>query len=136
MINGLKKDLKSKLRKKSNATLLVRDLLGCTCPSEIFDHYQVQEHISENIPTIQMIMGNRLLVRIVDSAKLNDPQNAALRLLKEGHAERERRRLNRFRLVIIGGFSPIETHELEELPKRFDDKVHLHILTSIESALD
>jgi len=28
-----------KLEQRSNAVFLVRNILGCTCPEEIFDHY-------------------------------------------------------------------------------------------------
>ena len=108
--------------------MLVRDTLGCTCPPEIFDHYQVSSHISGDIHTVQLIMGERLLVRIVDAARLKYPQKTAMRLLIEGRAERDRLNLNRFRLVIIGTYPPSQAQVLTELPESMDPKVHLHIL--------
>jgi len=120
------------LKVKSNATLLVRDTLGCTCPPEIFDHYQVSSHISGDIPMVQLVMGERLLVRIVDAARLDDPQKTALRLLIEGRAERDRLSLNRFRLVIIGTCQPSQAQALTSLPERMDPKVHLHILPTLK----
>ena len=118
----------STLAVKSNTTLLVRDTLGCTCPQEVFDNYRVRSHVSGSIPMVQLIMGDRLLVRIVDAAKLNDPEKTAMELLKEGLAERDRLNLNRFRLVIVGTFPPSKAHVLTGLPETMDPKVHLHIL--------
>jgi hypothetical protein len=128
MNNAKENDWLRKLTVKSNATLLVRDTLGCTCPEEIFDNYQVGSHISGDIPMVQLIMGERLLVRIVDAALLNDPEKTAMELLMEGRAERDRLSLNRFRLVIIGTLPPQQTQVLTGLTGTMDLKVHLHIL--------
>ena len=128
MNNAKENEWLSTLTVKSNATLLVRDTLGCTCPREIFDHYQVGSHISGDIPMVQLIMGERLLVRIVDAARLNEPEKTAMELLIEGRAERDRLSLNRFRLVIIGTLPPSQAQVLTVLPGTMDPKVHLHIL--------
>ena len=77
---------------------------------------------------VQLIMGQRLLVRIVDAALLNDPEKAAIKLLIEGRAERDRLELNRFRLVMVGTFSDSQAQALAGLPETMDPKVHLHIL--------
>jgi hypothetical protein len=58
MNNAKEKQWLSNLTVKSNATSLVRDTLGCTCPREIFDHYQVGSHISGDTPMVQLIMGS------------------------------------------------------------------------------
>ncbi len=131
MNNAKEKQWLDALTVKSNAVLLIRDTLGCTCPQEIFDNYQVGSHISGDIPMVQLIMGERLLVRIVDAARLNDPQKTAMRLLIEGHAERDRLSLNRFRLVIIGSYPPSQAQTLTDLPESMDPKVHLHILPGL-----
>ena len=128
MNNTKENQWSSKLTVKSNATLLVRDTLGCTCPSEIFDNYQVGSHISGDIPMVQLIMGERLLVRIIDAARLIDPEKTAMELLIEGRAERDRLSLNRFRLVIVGTLPPSQAQVLTGLPETMDPKVHLHIL--------
>jgi hypothetical protein len=128
MNNAKENEWLSTLTVKSNATLLVRDTLGCTCPREIFDHYQVGSHISGDIPMVQLIMGERVLVRIVDAARLNEPEKTAMELLIEGRAERDRLSLNRFRLVIIGTLPPSQAQVLTGLPGTMDPKVHLHIL--------
>ena len=128
MNNAKENEWSRKLTVKSNATLLVRDTLGCTCPREIFDHYEVGSHFSVNIPMVQLIMGERLLVRIVDADRLNEPEKTAMELLIEGRAERDMLRLNRFRLVIVGTLPPSQIQVLKGLPEAMDPKVHLHIL--------
>jgi hypothetical protein len=120
------------LADKSNATFLVRDILGCTCPPEIFDCYRVESIASGTIPMAQMIMGERLLVRIVDAARLKDPLKEASEFLREGRAERDRRKLNRFRLVIIGSFSYEDADALANLPGPMDPKIHCHILPRLD----
>jgi hypothetical protein len=133
MTHTREKQWLSTLNFKSNATLLVRDTLGCTCPREIFDHYQVVPHISKNIPMVQLIMGERLLVRIVDAARLKDPEKTAMELLMEGRSERDRLSLNRFRLVIVGTLPPSQARVLTGLTENMDPKVHLHILPVLGS---
>jgi hypothetical protein len=128
MNNAKENQWLSTLTVKSNVTSLVQDTLGCTCPREIFDHYQVGSHFSGDIPMVQLIMGERLLVRIVDAARLNEPEKTTMELLMEGRAERDRLSLNRFRLVIIGTLPPSQAQVLKGLPENMDTKVHLHIL--------
>ena len=77
-------------------------------------------------------MGQRLLIRIVDAEKMDMPEKQAMELLEQGAEERNRRGLNRFRLLIIGGFSPDLTEELERLPERLGPRVHLHVLSGLE----
>ena len=120
------------LADKSNATFLVRDILGCTCPPEIFDCYRVESFASGTIPMAQLIMGERLLVRIVDAARLKNPLKEASEFLREGRAERDRRKLNRFRLVIIGRFSSEDADALVNLPGSMGPKIHCHILPRLD----
>ena len=123
-----------KLEERSNAVFLVRDILGCTCPEEIFDHYQVQHNVSEAIPMVQLIMGNRLLVWIVDAAWVVEPGQTLLRLLEQGLAKREDHGLNRFRLVVVGEFLSWEK-EWAHLAEGLDPKVHLHVLPEIKNLI-
>ncbi len=124
-----------KLEERSNAVFLVRDILGCTCPEEIFDHYQVQHNVSEAIPKVQLIMGNRLLIWIVDAAWVVEPGQTLLRLLEQGLAERESCGLNRFRLVVVG--EPLSWEkEWAHLAEGLDPKVHLHVLPEIKKKSD
>ncbi|MBC8178365.1 MAG: hypothetical protein H8E19_13245 [Deltaproteobacteria bacterium] len=124
-----------KLEQRSNAVFLVRNILGCTCPEEIFDHYEVQHNVSEAIPMVQLIMGNRLLIWIVDAARVVEPGQILLRLLEQGLAERENRGLNRFRLVVAGASLSWEK-EWAHLAEGLSPKVHLHILPDLRDLIN
>ena len=134
MSEAKERQWQDKLEKRSNAVFLVRDILGCTCPEEIFDHYQVQHNVSEAIPMVQLIMGNRLLIWIVDAAWVVEPGQMLFRLLEQGLAERESRGLNRFRLVVAG--EPLSWEkEWAHLAEGLDPKVHLHVLPDIKNLI-
>ncbi|RLB12800.1 MAG: hypothetical protein DRG63_11210 [Deltaproteobacteria bacterium] len=118
----------ARLSEKDNVQALVQDALGCACPSTVFDHFQVQYMQGDPVPFIQIIVGNRLLLHLMhpDSTMLS--QELILDLLKKGRNERDRRGLNRFRLVLVGShISPRKEWE-EELSSLKDSKVHLHFL--------
>ena len=127
--------MNAKLKERSNAVFLVRDVLGCTCPEEIFDNYQVRHNVFEAIPIVQLIMGNRLLVWIVDGVKFVGPGQTLLRLLKQGTVKREEHGLNRFRLVVVGESLSWEK-EWAHLVESLGPKVHLHVLPEIEKKSD
>lgn len=129
------REWRDRLEERPNAVFLVREILGCTCPEEIFDHYQVQHNVSKAIPMVQLIMGERLLIWIVDAAWVVEPGQTLLRLLKHGLAERESRRLNRFRLVVVGECLSWEK-EWAHLAEGLGPKVHLHVLPEIKRKSD
>ena len=135
MNQSKEREWQDKLEKRSNAVFLVREILGCTCPEEIFDHYQVQHNVSEAIPKVQLIMGNRLLIWIVDAAWVVEPGQTLLRLLEQGLAERESCGLNRFRLVVVGESLSWEK-EWAHLAEGLGPKVHLHVLPEIKKTSD
>ena len=121
---------KDRLEERSNAVFMVRNILGCTCPEDIFDHYRVSHNISEAIPMVRLIMGNRLLIWIVDAAWVVEPGQILPRLLEQGLAERESRCLNRFRFVVVGASLSWEK-EWAYLAEGLGPKVHLHVLQDI-----
>jgi hypothetical protein len=130
MTLNVEKKWQQGLAERSSAVALVRGLLGCTCPDEIFDHYQVRKQIFRSLSLIEVIMGDRLLVWIIDGGKVPDAGEALGQLLKAGLAERERRGLNRFRLVVVGDF-PSWEERWAHLAEEMDPKVHLHVLPEI-----
>ena len=132
MNQSKEREWRDKLEERSNAVFLVRDVLGCTCPEEIFDHYQVQHNVFEAIPMVQLIMGNRLLVWIVDGVKIVEPEQTLLRLLEQGLAERQSCGLNRFRLVVVDGSLSWEK-EWAHLAEGLGPRVHLHVLPDIKN---
>ena len=134
MNQSKEREWRDKLEERSNAVFLVRDVLGCTCPEEIFDHYQVQHNVFEAIPMVQLIMGNRLLVWIVDGVKIVEPEQTLLRLLEQGLAERQSCGLNRFRLVVVDGSLSWEK-EWAHLAEGLGPRVHLHVLPDIKNLI-
>lgn len=118
------------LAERSRAVFLVRGLLGCTCPEEIFDHYQVRQQVIGSLPAVELIMGERLLVWIIDGNRIVDPGETLGELLKAGFEKRDRRGLNRFRLVVVGDFLSWEK-QWGHLADTLDPKVHLHVLSKM-----
>jgi len=123
-------DWQRELAERSRAVFLVRGLLGCACPEEIFDHYQVRQHVIASFPVVELIMGDRLLVWIMDGNKVAEPGQTLGQFLKAGLEERERRGLNRFRLVVVGDFLSWE-QQWTHLADALDPRVHLHVLPKI-----
>ena len=113
---------------KSRAIRLVRDILGCTCPEEVFNHYQVHYCTAGFGPFVQMIMGERLLVRLVNTSRLHSLEEEVPGMLSEGLAEREKRGLHRFRLVLVGNTLPETGSILMKLPEELGPRVHLHMI--------
>ncbi len=118
------------LTQRSHAVHLVRGILGCTCPETVFDHYQIRPRNVASLPLLELIMGDRLLVWIVDGQRISEPEPVLSRLLRSGLKERDRRRLNRFRLVLTGDV-PSWEREWSYLAGELDPKVHLHVLPDI-----
>ena len=124
----MEREWMARLVKKEMAIRLIRDQLGCTCPSEVFDHFQIRYCESRYSPFVQMIMGDRLLVRIIEISRLNSPDEEIPAMLSEGLEERETRGLNRFRLVMVGSPPPELMEDLMKISEKMDAKIHLHSL--------
>ncbi len=135
MNQSKEKEWQRLLAERPAVLFLVRGLLGCTCPAEVFDHYQVRRHVLQSVPIVQLIMGDRLLVWIIDGAKVAEPGQTLPQLLEAGLAERERHGLNRFRLVTVGDFLSWEKR-WAHLAEGLDPKVHLHVLPDIIKGSD
>jgi len=127
----MEKECLKKLSNKVEMIRLIQDMLGCGCPMEVFEHIQMELIRTNDISMLQLILGNRLLVWIVDRLKMDSPKNSASQLLERGRLERDTRQLNRFRLILVGEVPEPEAKELRELPETKPDKVHLHILPQI-----
>lgn len=118
------------LAERSRAVSLVRGLLGCTCPEEIFDHYQIRQQVIGSLPVVEVMMGERLLVWLIDGRRIVDPGQTLVNLLKGGLKERDQRGLNRFRLVVVGDYLRWEK-EWSWLADSLGPKVHLHVLSNM-----
>jgi hypothetical protein len=120
-----------KLSNKGELIRLIQDMLGCGCPLEVFEHIQMELIRVNDICMLQLILGNKLLVWIMDRLKMDRAKDSASKILEQGRNERDSRQLNRFRLVLVGEVSEPEAEELQKLPETKPDKVHLHILPQL-----
>ncbi len=127
----MEKEWMEKFSNKGELIRLVQDMLGCGCPMEVFEHIQMEWIRTNEISMLQLILGNKLLVWIVDSVKIDRLKDIASRLLERGRIQRDSRRLNRFRLVLVGEVLEPEAEELQKLPETKHDKVHLHVLPQL-----
>lgn len=116
------------LRRTDSAVALVRTTLRCDCPDTVFRHFQIRVHLSSEPPFLQAIMGDRLLLHIMDANQLEDMGRRIPRLLREGLSERDRRGLNRFRLLIVGEVPGALASKLMETAESMDPKAHVHVL--------
>ena len=125
----VEKEWLEKLSNKGELIRLIQDMLGCGCPMEVFEHVQMELIRTNDISMLQLILGNKLLVWIVDRLKMDRAKDSASKLLDRGRIERDSRQLNRFRLVLVG--EALEAEELQKLPETKPDKVHLHMLPQL-----
>lgn len=121
-----------------------REALGCQCPPEVFQ--RVEEDLIHlpgvTSPVRRLFIGGRLLIYLIPLA---DP-TAALDWIGDwiaaGLAERDRRGMNRVRLVLgYESMSPAETIAIESAFVRLagrDERVHLHLIpaASLAEALE
>lgn len=119
---------------------LVRQSLGCGCPESVFDYVVVGypavfESVADEKAEIQLLVGKRLLISIIDLKVGYHKDLLIEQALRKGQDLRDRYSLNRFRLVLIG--EPGE-YPLEDWQKRFcqDDRMHLHVLRKSELFLE
>jgi len=113
---------------------LIRNILGCTCPEEVFDHILIDKipeisGISGNF--VQIIMGNRLLVVIWFPGEYQQLAEHLPTLMQAGQTQRDRMKLNRFRLVIGTDFvkkMKKQLRSISPLIDSWDAKCHLHIV--------
>jgi hypothetical protein len=80
----------------------VRGTLGCQCPDEVFRSVSVDPTRTEDgaIGYTRLLVGNRLLIYILDAATVRLTDDALADLIARGRRERDARGCNRFRLVI------------------------------------
>ena len=117
--------------KSTQIIYLAKELLGCTCPDEVFN--KIESHPLKEHDGLKINIGNRLLIYLVDSDKQPKLQEKLASIIEQGVIERNQKGYNRFRLVIHN----LKTKEEIEKPiltqfnqsKFVDDKTHCHVLT-------
>jgi len=122
----------ARLSQRANATALIRNTLGCGCSETVFHHYQIRLRASGEIPLVQMVMGDRLLLHLMDADERKELENIVPLLVLEGIEERDRRGLNRFRLVMVGRVPRVLAETFMDMAGSMDPKAHVHILPHLD----
>ncbi len=116
----------------------IQKTLGCECPEEVFRSIDCQLRVrlqNDVLIDCVLIVGNRLLVYVVDDGDGSLDEKRLALYLAEGTKERDSKGLNRFRLVIATDKAWVQ----QRLKKAFealnneDDKVHLHVISKGEN---
>ena len=112
---------------------LVRETLGCTCPTEVFDRIEEGRVSLPGVaaPVRHLAIGGRLLVYLIEA---EDPAQAASSLptwVTVGQAQRDAAGMSRVRLVVLAAHPEVMTPLLRatwETLGGLDERVHLHVL--------
>jgi len=108
----------------------VQETLGCSCPEEVFNTIDYQKE-SDDISGRKINVGDRLLIYIITMDRKSNIQGVINSALEQGVEEREKKRLNRFRLVLVAS-RPDELRSSAEHAYDSsgftDEKTHLHIV--------
>lgn len=106
----------------------VRSTLGCKCPDEVFQSISIDQCDDH----MRLVIGNRLLIYVMKAAAGPALHKALSRLTELGLEDRNSRRLNRLRLVVV---SAQPTLDLAGTKAAFaeaagaDDRAHMHLIT-------
>ncbi len=110
----------------------VRGALGCACPDAVFEHIDIQmEFPGAGASDVRLVIGGRLLVRIVAPVDARQIATELARWLAEGVGERDAKDMNRFRLVLgcddAASLAALARDAFDRIGLR-DDRAHLHVL--------
>jgi hypothetical protein len=121
-----------------------REALGCQCPPE--DFQRVEEDLIHlpglTSPVRRLFIGGRLLIYLIPLAHATAALDWIGDWIAAALAERDRRGMNRVRLVLgYEVMSPAETDAIESAFARLagrDERVHLHLIpaASLAAALE
>ena len=115
----------------------VRNILGCTCPDNVFEQIEDKPVVSSGSPhTRSIIIGGRLLIYLWKVKEADRLKEHLLAMLEAGKKERDEKGLNRFRAVMA---VDIAAQHLEAAAKSYfsqyagkDDRIHLHVVSAAD----
>jgi len=114
----------------------VQQGLGCNCPESVFDSIRCEQAGYGGLQMPRVLIGERLLVLLLDADIQEDIPSAVREALHAGVAERDRNGWNRVRLVLRGS-RPGDWRGLAQdafVETRPDDRTHLHVVDAAETA--
>lgn len=117
----------------------IRHTLGCACPDEIFRTFEVRSSVRLSSVVVvdrAIIVGSRLLAYVLEAGTEGCIEEHLPLLVKTGREERDRKGLNRFRLVLTSDEPEILRRAAERLfgeLRGSDARIHLHLINRSES---
>jgi hypothetical protein len=113
----------------SDLQRFVRGTLGCKCPDEVFQSIAIDRADGHT----RIVIGNQLLIYLMEVAEEAEPARAVSRLASKGLADRNLQRLNRLRLVVAYTQPPLDHADAEAAFTEAvgdDDRAHLHFIVT------
>ena len=112
----------------------VREVLGCSCPEEVFTEIEYQEN-DDGVPGRKVRIADRLLIYIITADGKSDIQELVDLALARGIKERDNNGFNRFRLVLVSS-RPDELRTMAvsafNSSGYADEKTHLHVVSEAD----
>ena len=108
----------------------VQETLGCSCPEEVVNKIDYQKE-SDGILGRRVTVGDRLLIYIITMDGKSNIQGVINSALEQGVEERDKKGLNRFRLVLVASHPDKLRSSAEhafDSSGYTDEKTHLHIV--------
>lgn len=120
-----------KMKNYQELKRFVQDTLGCACPEEVFKKIEYEK--KQDKPWERRInVGDRLLIYIISVDSENDLTNKIDIAMESGVTERNEKKFNRFRLVLVSSNSHEISNSAEKTfceSKLYDEKTHLHLVS-------
>ena len=111
----------------------VRGTLGCKCPDAVFKAITIsrEQDPDTNTPYVRLVIGDRLLIYILDTRHTKKRSTAITALTTRGRTERDTAGLNRFRLVLASEH-PTQAQAQASVTDApgYDDRTHLHVIAT------
>ena len=108
----------------------VQETLGCSCPEEVFNKIDYQKE-SDGFSVRKVTVGDRLLIYIITMVGKSNIQGVINSALERGVVERDKKGLNRFRLVLVASRPDELCSSAEQAFNSSgytDEKTHLHVV--------
>jgi hypothetical protein len=112
----------------------VREVVGCTCPDEVFNRVEVKpggSAIRSCSADYEINVGGRLLIALSsDPIEVFSPARLE-KVMAEGRSARDAGKFNRFRFIVQAANAPeVEKQLLRsfEVLAAKDEKTHLHVI--------